>query len=207
MNARRVRPLLTLAGASSAVFALVATASGTRASAHLDRKLEPRIAFRPRSRARRLADAASPAGKWYTLATATTLIGTWLATQHGRRVGGAIIATSGIAGAGLTLAFDRVMPQPPVSTGHRDEPNKPTFPSGHAFMSTVTSLTTAYVFTREGFLPPRVAVPLAAMLPIANTTLKLGARKHWASDAAGGVVGGVAVAALCCAAYETLSDR
>jgi membrane-associated phospholipid phosphatase len=207
MSWKPVPTLLSVAGASSAAFALVATASSTRASAHLDRTLEPRIAFRPRSRARRLADVASPAGKWYTLATATALIGTWLATRHGRRVGGAIVATSGLAAAGLTLAFDRVIPQPPVAAGHRDEPNKPSFPSGHAFMSTATALTTAYVLTREHLVQPRVAFPIAALLPIANTTLKLGARKHWASDAAGGIVGGLAVAALCCAAYESLSDQ
>jgi membrane-associated phospholipid phosphatase len=203
MSLRPVPSLLTLAGMSSAAFAVVATSSATRASAHLDRKLEPRIAFR---RARRLGDVTDLAGKWYVLAPATTLIGIWLAAQHGRRVGGAIIAASGLAGAALTLAFDRTIPQPPVPAGHRDKPNKPTFPSGHAFMSTATALTTAYVLTRERLVYPRVAVPLAALFPIANTTLKLGARKHWASDAVGGLVGGVAVAALCCAVYEALSD-
>jgi hypothetical protein len=73
-------------------------------------------------------------------------------------------------------------------------------------MSTVTAFTTAYVLTQERLVRPRVAVPFAALLPIVNTTLKLGVRKHWASDALGGVAGGIAVAALCCAVYEALSD-
>ena len=206
MNRKPLPALLSVAAGSSAAFALVASASATRVAAPADRKIEPRIAFRPGSRARRLADLASPVGKWYTLATASTLLGAWLAVRHGRRVGGAAIAASGLVGAGLSFVFDAVIPQPPVPTGHRDEPRKPVFPSGHAFMSTATASTAAYVLTREGFGRPQVVVPLAALLPIANTGLKLGARKHWASDVTGGVVGGFALAAFCCAAYEALSE-
>ena len=204
MARRHVPALLTVAGTSAAGFALAAAASATRASAHVDRKLEPRVAFRSRSRLRKLADAASPLGKWYTLGSASVALGASLARNRKHRAGGIAIAGCGIAAALLSLAFDELLPQPPVPTGHRDEPNKAVFPSGHAFVSTAIALTTAYVLTEERITPARLSAPLAGVLPLANTALKLGARKHWVSDAAGGVAAGVALAALCCAAYEAM---
>lgn len=206
MARRNVPALLTVAGTSAAGFALAATASATRASAHVDRKLEPKIAFRSRSRLRKLADLGSPAGKWYTLGPASVVVGASLVRDPGRRAAGLTIAGCGVAAALLSLAFDDLLPQPPVPTGHRDEPDKPVFPSGHSFVSTAIALTTAYVLSEERIASPRIAAPLAAALPIANTALKLGARNHWMSDALGGVAGGVALAALCCAAYEIARD-
>lgn len=206
MSRANAPALLGAALVASAGFAGAAIASASRASAHLDRRLEPRLAFRPRSRARRLAEVASPAGKWYVLGPVAVVAGASIARRRRRRVAGTTIAASGVASAALSLAFDRILPQPPVPAGHRSEPNKPIFPSGHAFVSTAIALTAAYVAIEEDLLPRSVALPLAAVLPLGNTALKLGARKHWVSDALGGIAAGISLAAICCAAYELSRD-
>lgn len=206
MSQSRARELTTVGAIAAATFAGVTVASATRASAHVDRTLSPRLAFRPKSRRRRIAESLSPVGKWYTLLSAATVGGALVARDPRHRLAGGTIAASSIIATLLSMSLDHVVPQPPVPANHRHEPRKAVFPSGHALVSTSVASTAAYVLSREAMVDAHAAAFAAAAFSFANPALKLAVRKHWLSDAVGGVAAGVAVAAACCAAYERLRD-
>jgi membrane-associated phospholipid phosphatase len=206
MSSSRARELAAVGAIAGATFAGVAVATATRASAHVDRQLAPRLALRPRSRGRRVAQSLSPVGKWYTVTSAAVIGGVILARDPRRRLAGATIGASSIVAVLLSKAFDHALPQPPVPANHRHEPRKAVFPSGHGVLATSVASTAAYVLSREALVDPRVASMTAIVFSIANPALKLAVRKHWLSDAVGGVAAGVAIAAACCAAYEQLRD-
>ena len=206
MSQSRARELTTVSAVAAATFAGVTIASATRASAHVDRTLSPRLAFRPKSRRRRVAGSLSPVGKWYTILSAATVGGALVARDPQHRLAGGTIAASSIIATLLSLSLDHVLPQPPVPANHRHDPRKPVFPSGHGLVSTAVASTAAYVLSRETMVDARTATIAAATFSLANPALKLAVRKHWLSDAVGGVAAGVAVAAACCAAYEQLRN-
>ena len=203
---RRVETLAGVAVVAAAGFATTAVATGTRASAHFDRKLAPRLAPRPRTRRRRIAEAMSPVGKWYVILPAGVLGGALLARDRTRRVAGATIAVSPIIAFVLAKLFDHLLPQPPVPAGHWRESNKPVFPSGHAMMSMSVAPTAAYVLSREQLAHLPSSMAAAVLFSLVHPALKLAVRKHWPTDAIGGVAAGVAISAACCAAYEHLRD-
>jgi membrane-associated phospholipid phosphatase len=204
MSKRRARELGAWSAVATALFGATALLSATRASAHADRMAAPRLALRPRSRARRVAERLSVVGKWYTLVPAGVVAGAAVGVARRSAAAGVPIAASAISAAVLAKVFDRVLPQPPVPANHRHEPHKAVFPSGHGLLGTATSLTAAYISSREELADGAIAIPIAALFSLANPALKLGVRKHWPTDAIGGVAAGVAIAAACCAIYEAL---
>lgn len=205
MTQRRAQNLSFIAAGAATAFGATAIASASRASAHIDRKLAPKIAFRARSRGHRAHDVLSPVGKWYTLMPAAIVAGALVARRREHRAGGVAIAASGVVATVLANACDALLPQPPVPAGHRNEPRKAVFPSGHTLISSAASLTACYVLSRERIVRTTPAVVVAGGFVVANTALKLGARKHWVSDAVGGLAAGVAIAAAVCAIYERAS--
>jgi undecaprenyl-diphosphatase len=93
-----------------------------------------------------------------------------------------------------------------VPPGHPEHAKrKPSFPSGHALESTAVALTTAYVISREDILPPIAAFGVAGAIAGAATLGRLVLDRHWVSDVIGGTLLGIAVAAGCAAAYESLA--
>ncbi len=95
-----------------------------------------------------------------------------------------------------------------VPPGHPERATgKPSFPSGHAMEATAVALTSAYVLARERLVP---AVPVfagAALVAGASTVGRLVLDRHWVTDAVGGSLLGVAVAAGAGAAYEAMPER
>lgn len=92
-----------------------------------------------------------------------------------------------------------------VPPGHPEhQKQKPSFPSGHALETTATAIVSAYVLAREQVVPAGAAFAAAGLLAAASTGSRLYLDRHWASDAIGGTLLGVAVAAACLAGYEAL---
>ena len=137
---------------------------------------------------------------------AAIVAGALLARRSEHRAAGAAIAASGILATVFGKVCDELLPQPPVPTGHRNEPRKPVFPSGHTLIATGTATTAGYVLSRERLVGAVPAATVAGGFVVANTLLKLGARKHWMSDAVGGLTAGIAIAAGTCAVYEKMRE-
>ena len=205
MSQSRASSLGVVSAVAAASFAAITWASASRATAHFDRKLAPRLALQPRSRGRKVADKLAPVGKWYAIVPAAVVTGALVTRVTQRRAPGATIIAAA-SSALLAKAFDVLLPQPPVPESHRHEPRKAVFPSGHAMVGTAVALTTAYVVSRERLTSGAKAFPAAIVFSLGNPALKLAVRKHWPTDAIGGLAAGLSVAAACCAVYEAVRD-
>ena len=183
-----------------------------RETAALDEAARKATAADPDSPAHEAAEAVKKVGKWYTYLPGATAASAAVLAAPGpergwrsRGVGaGALMLAAAVATA-LNPTFDKVLPQPPAPPGHPDR-DKPVFPSGHAFGPSAISFGAAYVLSREGITRPAVAFPAAALVPLLTAGPRMLVQKHWLSDVAGGVLGGIAVAAACLAGYEAARE-
>lgn len=199
--------------ASSAVaataLATVTWGSATRRTARLDRRAGPRLAVRKSHPARQAATFVAPVGKWYSqIAIAAALSAALAARRNTRRpaAGAAAIVASALLAAGAGMAFDRVLPQPPVPPGHRKK-RKPVFPSGHTIAPLAVAMTASWIGHREGVVDGRIAIPLALLTPLVTASGKLMERKHWLSDVVGGYAAGIAIATSVLALYESTGEE
>lgn len=205
---RRALALGAVAAAATAGFVALNAAVVRRETAEVDEAARKAIAADPDSTVHEAAEAVKKVGKWYTYIPGATLASAGVLAAPGRErdwrsrgVGaGAVMLAAAVATA-LNPTFDKVLPQPPAPPGHPD-PNKPVFPSGHAFGPTTIAFGAAYVLSREEIAHPAVAFPVAAVVPLLTAGPRMLVQKHWLSDVAGGVLGGIAVAAACLAGYE-----
>ncbi len=206
----RAAALGAVAAAAAAGFGALAAAAARRDTAPVDEAVREATAPRPGHPARRVADAVSPVGKWYTYVPAALAAAAWVLAAPGprdrgarrsRAVGAGAVLLAGTAATALNRVFDEVLPQPPAPPGHPSR-SKPVFPSGHAFGPSAVSLAAAYVAAREGLARPGVAFPAALAVPLLTAGGRVIEEKHWASDVLGGYLGGITVAAACLTAYE-----
>lgn len=208
---RRAVALGAVAGAAAAGFAALAAAVARRDTARVDHQVRKATAADPDGDTAQAADSLKYVGKWYTYVPAAAAASAAVLLARGgdgdgrngrsRRVGAGALMLTGTVCTALNPAFDHLLPQPPAPPGH-SSPNKPVFPSGHAFGPGAVSLAAAYVLSREGIAPAAIAFPAALAVPVVTAGGRMLVQKHWASDVAGGLLGGIAVAALCLSAYE-----
>ncbi len=206
------RRALTLAGvalAAGAGFGRLAAAVARRETAEADEALHEATAVPEDSPVRQAAATIAPAGKKRMYVPAALCASAVLLAAPGAREPGALRSRGAGVGAmllaaaaarGLNPAFDRWLPQPPPPPGH--PPDRPVFPSGHAFGPGAVSLAAAYVLAREGLASPALTFPLALTVPLVMSGARVLEEKHWASDVAGGYLGGIALSAGCLAGYE-----
>lgn len=199
------------AAAAAAGFAALAAAAARRTTSRADHRVERKAHLRATHPVRRVAEALAPLGKWWTylpvaLGTAVVVLAAPAPRRHRRRrvAGAGAIVTAALAAAALGPAFDRWLPQPPPPRGRANR-RKPVFPSGHALGPTAVAAAAGWVLTREEILPPAVAAGLLAY-PALTVGGKFVGQRHWASDVAGGLLGGLAVAASCLALAELAGD-
>jgi hypothetical protein len=210
-STRRALALGAVAAAATAGFVALNAAVVRRETAAVDEAARKATAADPDSAAHEAAEAVKEVGKWYTyIPTALAASVAVLAApgaergERSRRVGAGAVMLAGTVATALNPAFDKVLPQPPAPPGHPR--NKPVFPSGHAFGPSAVSFATAYVLSRERIAPAAVAFPAAAVVPLLTAGPRMLVQKHWVSDVAGGVLGGIALAAACLAGYEATRE-
>jgi undecaprenyl-diphosphatase len=121
---------------------------------------------------------------------------------------GAIIARGSGVIAGLPVPLAAVLAFVAQKVGkrafHRDRPpralregkTEPSYPSGHVTTTVAVGLTAAYVLSAEELVPASVSLPIALSLVGLAGGAKIYDERHWTSDVLGGVLAGVAVAAL-----------
>jgi len=197
-----------VAGLAAAGFAALAAAVARRDTARVDDRVRKATAADPDGETAEAAESIKYVGKWYTYLPAAAAASAAVLVARGeerggrsRRAGAGALMLAGTVATALNPAFDRLLPQPPAPPGHPSR-GKPVFPSGHAFGPGAVSLAAAYVLSREGIAPAAVLFPAALAVPAVTAGGRMLVQKHWASDVAGGLLGAVAVAALCLSAYE-----
>lgn len=191
-------------------FGLLAAAVARRRTAPIDEAVHERTAPPPEHPVRRVAEAMSPLGKWWTYIPAGAAVGAYLLAASprdermngGRLAGAGAILLAGVAATALDPVFDKWLPQRPAPPGHRS-PWKPVFPSGHAFGPAAVGLAAAYVLNREEMARARLTLPIALTIPLALSGSRVLLEKHWISDVLGGYLAAAAVAAASLVTYET----
>jgi membrane-associated phospholipid phosphatase len=207
---RRALALAALAVAAGAGFGRLAAAVARRETVQADEAVHEATALPEEHPVREAAAVIAPAGKKKTYVPAALCASACILAAPGRdepgalrsrAVGSVAMIAAAAAARGLNPAFDRWLPQPPPPPGH--PPDRPVFPSGHAFGPGALSLATAYVLAREGLAHPAFIYPIAMTVPLLMSGARVLEEKHWASDVLGGYLGAIALAAGCLAGYET----
>jgi membrane-associated phospholipid phosphatase len=212
-NRRRALALAAISVIAGAGFGRLAAAVARRDTVQVDEAVHEATAVPDEHPVREAAAAIAPVGKKKTYVPAALCASACILAAPGRgepgalrsrAIGAVAMIAAAAAARGLNPAFDRWLPQPPPPPGH--PPDRPVFPSGHAFGPGALSLSTAYVLTREGLALPAIAYPVAMTIPLLMSGARVLEEKHWASDVLGGYLGGIALAAGCLAGYEALRD-
>jgi membrane-associated phospholipid phosphatase len=190
---------------ATAAFVILSRAVARRDTAAIDDALREKTAAPDGHPVREAAKTIAPLGKWWTYFPAAVGLSA-LAIRRGEQSArsriagaGALIVAASIAAA-LNPALDD-LPQPTAPPG-RDSPDKPVFPSGHAFGPGTVALTAAHVLSREELVPISLGLAAAVLVPVVTAGGRLLEEKHWVSDIVGGYLGAIAVATMCLAAYE-----
>lgn len=144
-------------------------------------------------------------GKWYVLVPASLAASAVLARVRGWTAA-VPLALSSVLAAAVAEGSEAWLPSRPPPPG-RNDPEEPSFPSGHTLQPTALSLTAAYVLSREGLVRPLAAAPVALAVPLVFGLIQLPGDRHWFSDVAGGWLAGLTVASVCAALYEVLAER
>jgi len=146
-----------------------------------------------------VSKASTPLGKWWGYVP-PAFITALRVNREGRTVAAVTIAGTSVAAALLPLVLDRATHrrQPPPE---RHEPNKQSYPSGHALQASAMTLAVGYVMHRERLALPRW------LLPLGPVSLFVGAGRllldrHWTSDVLGGYCAGIALGAASAGLYE-----
>lgn len=204
---RSHHPLLlwTLSAAATAGYVAVATKVGANRTADVDEAARDTVQEGRHPAGDIAASATNPLGKEWLHIPAALALSAYL----GRRgIGRAALlpALASVISEGLSRAFDHLPPHRRPPSGHPN-PNKPSFPSGHALETTAVAGTAAYILARENVTPTSAAFTVAAGLSLASTLGRLYLDRHWVSEAVAGTAMGLAIATACAALYEGSARR
>jgi undecaprenyl-diphosphatase len=210
METIRLRPgmLFGVATLATAGFVVLARAVAQGKTARFDRRAKRGVhAARSgdgRERALALASrSTTPLGKWWAHVPAAFTTARKLRAD-GRDAAAFTIAGTSVVAALLPVVLDRITARrlPPPE---RHQPNKQSYPSGHALQTSAMAIATGYVLHRE-------EVATSAWLPLGSLSLATGLGRllldrHWTSDLLGGYFAGVALGAASCGCYELARAR
>jgi undecaprenyl-diphosphatase len=209
---RRELIVLAAVGSAATIGRLAATGK-TRGLDRGCRRQMKRVHTNSLSRAAKVATAFGEPAAQLSLAS---LVGLALARRSALRENrhrdarGARIAAASPLVATLTaiathhaikLVFKRRRPGGALIRGKTE----PSFPSGHASVTTATVGASVYALIRHDIVPANAA-PFAAGLPLAVGLSRVYLDKHWASDVIGGWLVGVGIAAGASSLYDTATN-
>jgi undecaprenyl-diphosphatase len=203
----RPTPLIPaiLATGTGLAFAALARAVHRRPDNPLDAEAREQVFENTERPAREAHRYLKKPGKWYVLVPGALAASALLARVRGWAAA-VPVALSSVLAAAVAEGTEAWLPSRPPPPG-RNDPEEPSFPSGHALQPTALSLTAAYVLSREDLVRPQVAAPAALAVPLVFGFIQLPGDRHWLTDVAGGWLAGLSVAAACAAVYEALVER
>jgi undecaprenyl-diphosphatase len=187
---------------TTAVLALV---SRSRAMQQWDDDLERLVGLR-RLRLRGAARVGTLPGENYMHPTIGAVVALTILRRRGGRVRRIVVPMAAaslgaiVAHHAVKLVYRRRRPEIAVRQGKYE----PAFPSGHTADATAVLATGAWLLVREGVVPARLAVPIAAALAAGTGASRVALGWHWGSDVVGGWLTGLGVAAECASVYERL---
>lgn len=167
----------------------------------LDGRVRRHFPRRRSTRTKRVVSALAPLGKGWVQAPAAMVVAGYVKREGGRHGSEAISLASTLAPAvENSLAWLLWRRQTPPG---RHSVTEPSFPSGHSLNTAAVALTSGYVLWREGLVDWKVALPVPTAVPVGMGVSRMYMDRHWGTDALGGWVLGVSIAALCAAGYES----
>jgi len=206
MNQSKLDPGLLFGAAALATlgFAAVTRAVARGRFSSFDRRAKRALHATRESgapaRALTLASKAStPLGQWWGYVPPSLL--TALKVQRNGRTAAALtIAGTSVAAALLPAILERLVSSrlPPRE---RRDPNKQSYPSGHALQTSAMAVAVGYVMRRERLGNPRWLLPLGPLSLLAGAG-RLLLDRHWTSDVLGGYCAGIALGAASAGCYE-----
>src|SRR6187399_995205 len=194
--------LFGTAAVATAGFVALARAIAAGKTVRWDRRAKRAVhSAREGSSARALSVASyatTPLGKWWGHVPAALVTAAKLRREK-RNAAAFTIAGTSVAAALLPSLLDRVTlrrPPPP----ERHEPQKQSFPSGHALQTSAMAIATGYVMRREDLVSP--AWLALGTLSLSTGLARLILDRHWTSDVAAGYCAGVALGTTSSGLYE-----
>ncbi len=193
-------PLAATALAGAAGFGALATLVSRRRTQGFDRVVREKIGSGHGSASKRTVSALGYSGKSWVHGPAAALLASYI-KHRGSLEGSRAINLASTLSTSASKVFDWVLTHRAPPPG-RHSPREQSFPSGHTLETAALSLTAAYILWREGIADARVAFPMAALVPLLEGAGRLFLDRHWATDVAAGLLGGITIAATCVLGYE-----
>jgi undecaprenyl-diphosphatase len=202
---RRDQLLLATSAAAIAGFAALARSVARRDTREHDHRLRNAIVDKQGRVDRALAKAVGPLGKeWLHAPVALSIALVLWRRGAGRQATLPLIASVSAELVNRLCEGTLHIRKPPPGKRER---HKPSFPSGHALETAAMALTSSYVLAREGVVPAGPSAAAAVALAAASGGGRVYLDRHWMSDAVGGYLLGIAIAAACGALYETAAGQ
>ncbi|MDQ6736247.1 MAG: phosphatase PAP2 family protein [Gemmatimonadota bacterium] len=193
-------PFVATAVVGAVGFAALSSTVAARRTRSFDQSLRKKIGTRHGKTSKRVVAALGYSGKTWVHGPAAALLSTYV-KHRGSLEGSRAINLAGTLAESACKTFDWVLRHRAPPPG-RHAPREQSFPSGHTLETAAIAITAAHVLWREGMAGARIGFPIAAAIPILEGAGRLYLDRHWATDVAAGLLGGVTIAAICILGYE-----
>ena len=211
MNRPRVKhriakgPYVAAAVGGAAAFSAVTSLVAMRRTQRFDSSIRGHIGGQHGRASRSVVSALGYSGKTWVHGPAAALLASYV-KHRGSLEGSRAINLASTLATSASKSFDWALAHRPPPPG-RHAPREQSFPSGHTLETAALALTAAHVLWREGITDPVVAFPIAAVVPLLEGAGRLYLDRHWTTDVIGGLLGGIAIAAVCILGYEQKVQR
>jgi membrane-associated phospholipid phosphatase len=198
-------PLIATALGGAAGFTAIASLVAARKTRQFDTALRRQIGTGHNKRAKAVVATLGYSGKTWVHGPAAALLASYV-NHRGSLQGSRAINLANTLATSASKMFDWTIKHRAPPPGRR-APREQSFPSGHTLETAAVALTAAHVLWREGIADPRIAFPVAVMIPILEGAGRLYLDRHWTTDVIAGLLGGVTIAAVCTLGYEQTSFK